>query len=185
MTLKLHKNNAIFSAKNISTLDFRCTRRLNETSTKDFVKLTTLWTTGPRLSSFESEDFYYSLFQQRFFNLCDSPVLKYRIGDWVDPGSNPALCNFSAFMDFFLFSECFDKKGWKQRKNVETIFWNTVFIPINAHSPVNAPSHFLWGKCGKMPPKNGFRTLECLYINFVLRMSFLGLKNCNAPRVFY
>ena len=37
----------IFSAKNISTLDFRPTRRLNESLTNDFVKLTMLWTTGP------------------------------------------------------------------------------------------------------------------------------------------
>ena len=37
----------IFSAKNISTLDFRRTRRLNESLTNDFVKLTMLWTTGP------------------------------------------------------------------------------------------------------------------------------------------
>ena len=37
----------IFSAKNISTLDFRHTRRLNESLTNDFVKLTMLWTTGP------------------------------------------------------------------------------------------------------------------------------------------
>ena len=37
-----------FSAKNISTLDFRRTRRLNESLTNDFVKLTMLWTTGPR-----------------------------------------------------------------------------------------------------------------------------------------
>ena len=40
----------IFSAKNISTLDFRRTRRLNESLTNDFVKLTMLWTTGPRVS---------------------------------------------------------------------------------------------------------------------------------------
>ena len=39
----------IFSAKNISTLDFRRTRRLNESLINDFVKLTMLWTTGPRL----------------------------------------------------------------------------------------------------------------------------------------
>ena len=39
----------IFSAKNISTLDFRRTRRLNESLTNDFVKLTMLWTTGPRM----------------------------------------------------------------------------------------------------------------------------------------
>ena len=50
----IHKNTAIFakaplifSAKNISTLDFRRTRRLNESLTNDFVKLTMLWTTGP------------------------------------------------------------------------------------------------------------------------------------------
>ena len=39
----------IFSAKNISTLDFRRTRRLNESLTNDFVKLMMLWTTGPRM----------------------------------------------------------------------------------------------------------------------------------------
>ena len=38
---------AVFSAKNISRLDFRRTRRLNESLTNDFVKLTMLWTTGP------------------------------------------------------------------------------------------------------------------------------------------
>ena len=37
----------IFSSKNISTLDFRRTRILNESLTNDFVKLTMLWTTGP------------------------------------------------------------------------------------------------------------------------------------------
>ena len=37
----------IFSAKNISTLDFRRTRRLNESLTDDFIKLTMFWTTGP------------------------------------------------------------------------------------------------------------------------------------------
>ena len=41
----------IFSAKNISTPDFRRTRRLNESLTNDFVKLTMLWTTGPRCLS--------------------------------------------------------------------------------------------------------------------------------------
>ena len=39
----------IFSAKNISTLDFRHTRRLNESLSNDFIKLTMLWTTGPRI----------------------------------------------------------------------------------------------------------------------------------------
>ena len=43
----LQKLLTFFSAKNISTLDFRRTRRLNESLTNDFVKLTMLWTTGP------------------------------------------------------------------------------------------------------------------------------------------
>ena len=38
-----------FAAKNISTLDCSHTRRLNESLTNDFVKLTMLWTTGPWL----------------------------------------------------------------------------------------------------------------------------------------
>ena len=38
----------IFCRKNISTLEFRRTRRLNESLTNYFVKLTRLWTTGPR-----------------------------------------------------------------------------------------------------------------------------------------
>ena len=37
----------MWGAKNISTLDFRRTRRLNESLTNDFVKPTMLWTTGP------------------------------------------------------------------------------------------------------------------------------------------
>ena len=50
----------IFSAKNISTLDFRHTRRLNESLTNDFVKLTMLWTTGPRMANSVDPDQSYN-----------------------------------------------------------------------------------------------------------------------------
>ena len=56
----------IFSAKNISTLDFRRTRKLNESLTNDFVKLTMLWTTGPR-SSIVNSHLYF--FQYNYYNM--------------------------------------------------------------------------------------------------------------------
>ena len=49
----------IFSAKNISTLDFRRTRRLNESLTNDFIKLPMLWTTGPRIL-----DYFFQCFKE-------------------------------------------------------------------------------------------------------------------------
>ena len=51
-----------FSAKNISTLDFRRTRRLNESLTNDFVKLTMLWTTGPRMQVICMRKFHERLY---------------------------------------------------------------------------------------------------------------------------
>ena len=58
----------IFSAKNISTLDFRRTRRLNESLTNDFVKLTMLWTSGP--CYLPTQNFQVRRKKKNFFLLC-------------------------------------------------------------------------------------------------------------------
>ena len=55
-----------------------------------------------------SKGSYYSLFQQCFLNLCNSPVVRGRTGDRYVPGLNPAL-PFAICLFFFL--GLFDKEA--------------------------------------------------------------------------
>ena len=55
----------IFSAKNIRIMYIESAKTVNEMTLNELVKLTTLWTTGPRLLSFTQIPFWKTVFSKR------------------------------------------------------------------------------------------------------------------------